>query len=163
RDRGELRARRARRAATMRISIPAETTMALAVFLVTAALLVGCPGDATCNCSDPGAAGEGGGGAPGSGGDGGADGTGGTGGELPSCDDGSASDTAEIAEVAAAIGVCDAASLVGGGFALADGTGAPAAGAHAVRPAFGAIAPTEGSAMVMLSTGQAAGRRDTRP
>ena len=90
---------------------------------------------------------------------------------VAACDNGLSSAPAQTSDYARALGLCrtttEAATntwgLVAAEWTRADGTGTPAVDQHAVRSAFGAIAPLEGTAFVVLSTGHAAAPSQTSP
>lgn len=87
------------------------------------------------------------------------------------CDTGLASGSPTPMDYAKAIELCQTTTMaekkwgvIDAKLTLADGTGAPASKAHAIRPKFGtAVLPKGGASMVLLSTGAAAGKGDTNP
>ena len=87
------------------------------------------------------------------------------------CDQGIASNTADPMDFAKAMELCQTTTMadkkwgvISAKFTLADGTGAPATQAHAVRPRFGTnIMPRAGGSLALLSTGHAAAKGDTNP
>lgn len=98
---------------------------------------------------------------------------------VGSCDAALASDSASALDFGKALGLCQSTvdnpalpkqrrwGLISGKFALADGSGAPAAQAHSIRAGFGSgVLPLEGKSLVVLSTGSAAAKdapNDTAP
>jgi len=90
------------------------------------------------------------------------------------CDQALASDSSIAADYAKALDLCrvttESASaperrfgLISASFALADGTGNPAAASRAIRSTFGGAAAQRGSSMIVLSTGHAAAPGQTNP
>jgi hypothetical protein len=87
------------------------------------------------------------------------------------CDQGLSSNSGLPLDYARAMDLCQEASaadkrwgVLSAELTLADGTGAPATQSHAIRPRFGTgVTPRAGAAMVLLSTGYAAGVGDTSP
>jgi hypothetical protein len=91
------------------------------------------------------------------------------------CDDGLASNSGDPMDFARAMDLCQTASenaplperrwgVISAEFFRADGTGAPAVDARAIRPRFGTgTLPQHGSSLAMLSTGNAAGVGDVNP
>jgi hypothetical protein len=95
---------------------------------------------------------------------------------VVSCDSGLASNSSAGVDYAKALGLCKVTSaspasarertwgVVDARLLKADGTGTPAAAAHAIRPRFGSGVPAqEGASLVVLSTGAAAATGDTNP
>jgi hypothetical protein len=87
------------------------------------------------------------------------------------CDSGLASNSSQTMDYAKAIDLCGQGiatdrrwGVLSAELTLADGTGAPAAKARAIRPRFGAgVTPRTGASLMLLSTGAAAGKGDTNP
>jgi|GEM_PF-182215 len=87
-----------------------------------------------------------------------------------SCDVGLPSDSSDAVQYAFAMDLCQTTTVqdagwgvLSGTFSLADGTGAPDSGAHAIRPGFGLISPRLGDSVGVLSTGTAAAPGDSAP
>ncbi len=84
------------------------------------------------------------------------------------CDQGLAASSADPFDFAKAIDICQTATaadkkwgVITAKLTLADGSGAPAAKAHAIRPTFGTnVLSQGGTTMALLSTGAAAGKND---
>lgn len=87
------------------------------------------------------------------------------------CDQGLASNSSQGLDYAKALELCQQTTagarkwgVVNATLTLANGAGVPATRAHAIRQKFGSgVTPRGGTAMVLLSTGAAAGRGDTNP
>lgn len=87
------------------------------------------------------------------------------------CDQALPSNSAQPLDYAKAIELCQQTTpgekrwgVLSAELTLANGTGAPATKAHAIRPRFGTgVIPRGGVSMMLLSTGAAAGRGDTNP
>ena len=87
-----------------------------------------------------------------------------------SCDGGLPSSSSDPLQYAAAMNLCQTTTedghdwgVVSAGLTLASGAGTPAAVSRSIRPAFGGIAPRDGNAMAVLSTGTAAAVGQTNP
>lgn len=91
--------------------------------------------------------------------------------DLPSCDQGLASDSDVAFDYAKAIDLCPTTAaedpswgVLDARLTLADGMGAPAAISHSIRARFGDnVVPGRGTSMMVISTGAAAGKDDTKP
>jgi hypothetical protein len=86
------------------------------------------------------------------------------------CDSGLASNATNPLDYARAMELCQTTTatdpqwgVISARFTLADGTGAPAAKQHSIRPAFGATTVRGGSSLVVLSTRAAAATGQTNP
>jgi hypothetical protein len=89
---------------------------------------------------------------------------------VTACDTGLASNSTSAMDFAKAIELCDTTTMadrtwgvIDAKFVLADGTGAPDAQQHAIRPAFGATHVRAGTSFAVLSTGRAAATGQTSP
>lgn len=91
--------------------------------------------------------------------------------DPPACDFGIPSQPADVIDYAKALDLCTTATaagaapgVVGIAWTLPSGSGTPSAQSHAVRPQFGTgTQPVFGAALVVLSTGAAAGKGDSAP
>ncbi len=91
---------------------------------------------------------------------------------LATCDSGISSNSSDPMDAARAIDLCQTATedpgdtrwgVISASYVRADSSGAPVAAQHAIRTAYGATPLQGGDAMLMLSTGVAAGSGQTNP